>query len=68
MQRNVCEPLNGIVQVTCSIGAGGLRVSIQPGRGDEMGDVLRSLRQMTQQNAALGEQSAAAIAAQTRWP
>jgi methyl-accepting chemotaxis protein len=53
LQRNVCEPLNEIVRVTRAIGAGDLRVSIQSDRGDEMGDVMRSLQQMTQSLADL---------------
>jgi methyl-accepting chemotaxis protein len=66
LQRNVCEPLDEIVRITHAIGEGDLRVSIQSDRADEMGDVMRSLQQMTQSLANLVGQvnmSAASIGA-----
>ena len=53
LQRNVCEPLDEIVQLTRAIGAGDLRVTIRTDRQDEMGDVMRSLHHMIQSLAAL---------------
>jgi methyl-accepting chemotaxis protein len=46
LQRNVCDPLQEIVQVAHAIGDGRLDVKIRTGRQDEMGDVLRSLAHM----------------------
>jgi len=53
LQRNVCDPLDEIVKLTRAIGDGDLRVAIRTDRQDEMGDVMRSLQQMTQSLALL---------------
>jgi len=53
LQRNVCDPLDEIVRLTRAIGDGDLRVSIRTDRQDEMGDVMRSLHNMTQSLADL---------------
>jgi methyl-accepting chemotaxis protein len=53
LQKNVCQPLYEIVRVANSIGSGDLRVRIKTDRQDEMGDVLRSLQNMTESLAQL---------------
>jgi methyl-accepting chemotaxis protein len=53
LQKNVCQPLDEIVRVANAIGGGDLRVQIQTDRQDEMGEVLRSLQNMTQSLAQL---------------
>lgn len=53
VQRSVTEPLNDIVRVARSIGAGDLTVQIETERQDEMGEVLRALANMSQSLAEL---------------
>ena len=53
VQRSVTEPLDDIVRVARSIGAGDLTVHIGTERQDEMGEVLRALAQMSQSLAEL---------------
>ncbi len=53
LQKNVCQPLYEIVRVANAIGGGDLRVQIKTDRQDEMGDVLRSLQNMTESLAQL---------------
>lgn len=56
LQRNVCEPLQRIVDTANAIGQGNLAVRMDTTRRDEMGDVLRALQGMVASLATLLEQ------------
>ncbi len=53
LQRSVCDPLDQVVVIAKSIGNGDLSVKIDTQRGDEMGEVMRSLDHMVQSLAQL---------------
>jgi methyl-accepting chemotaxis protein len=56
LQRNVCDPLQRIVDTANAIGQGNLAVRMDTRRRDEMGDVLRALQGMVASLASLLEQ------------